>query len=102
MKLHGPRRVTSLFKGGLIRLIPVYSHEVHRRILAVEERCQALLWCTSMQSHSSISSSTLMYRQVVKVDQQTDGYELQVSTRPIRHRGDTLGGMYLSFFYYHV
>lgn len=34
-----------------------------------------------------------MYRQVVKVDQQTDGYELQVSTRPIRHRGDTLGGM---------
>ncbi|KAJ4501622.1 alpha-glucosidase [Lentinula lateritia] len=34
--------------------------------------------------------------QVVKVDQQTDGYELQVSTKPIRHRGDTLGGPVLT------
>ncbi|KAJ3726263.1 alpha-glucosidase [Lentinula raphanica] len=34
--------------------------------------------------------------QVVKVDQQADGYELQVATRPIRHRGDTLGGPVLT------
>ncbi|KAJ3890310.1 alpha-glucosidase [Lentinula edodes] len=34
--------------------------------------------------------------QVVKADQQTDGYELQVSTKPIRHRGDTLGGPVLT------
>jgi hypothetical protein len=30
--------------------------------------------------------------QVAKIEQQADGYDLQVSTRPIRHRGDTLGG----------
>ncbi|KIK59661.1 glycoside hydrolase family 31 protein [Collybiopsis luxurians FD-317 M1] len=34
--------------------------------------------------------------QVVKVDQQSNIYELQVSTRPIRHRGDTLGGPVLT------
>lgn len=30
--------------------------------------------------------------QIVQNTQDTDGYSLQVSTRPIRHRGDTLGG----------
>lgn len=30
--------------------------------------------------------------QVVQVKEDGDGYNLQVSTRPIRHRGDTLGG----------
>ncbi|KAF9022711.1 hypothetical protein BDP27DRAFT_1438770 [Rhodocollybia butyracea] len=34
--------------------------------------------------------------QAVKVDQLPDGYELQVSTKPIRHRGDTLGGPVLT------
>lgn len=30
--------------------------------------------------------------QVVQAVQEGDGYNLQVSTKPIRHRGDTLGG----------
>lgn len=30
--------------------------------------------------------------QVVQIKQDGDGYNLQVSTKPIRHRGDTLGG----------
>ncbi|KAI0312736.1 alpha-glucosidase [Amylostereum chailletii] len=34
--------------------------------------------------------------QVVQTTAETDGYSLQVSTRPIRHRGDTLGGPVLS------
>ncbi len=33
--------------------------------------------------------------QVVQVTQDETSYDLQVSTRPIRHRGDTLGGMYV-------
>lgn len=28
--------------------------------------------------------------QVVQSKQENDGYDLQVSTRPVRHRGDTL------------
>lgn len=34
--------------------------------------------------------------QVVQSTQTEDGFNLQVSTRPIRHRGDTLGGPVLS------
>ncbi|KAJ3788593.1 alpha-glucosidase [Lentinula aff. detonsa] len=34
--------------------------------------------------------------QAAKVDEQADGYELQVASRPIRHRGDTLGGPVLT------
>ncbi|KAI0049991.1 glycoside hydrolase family 31 protein [Auriscalpium vulgare] len=34
--------------------------------------------------------------QVVQTTQKEDGYDLQVATRPIRHRGDTLGGPVLS------
>lgn len=34
--------------------------------------------------------------QVVQTAQIEDGYNLQVSTKPIRHRGDTLGGPLLS------
>jgi len=30
--------------------------------------------------------------QAVQVTEDDSGYHLQVSTRPIRHRGDTLGG----------
>lgn len=30
--------------------------------------------------------------QVTRVLEEPDGYTLHVSTRPIRHRGDTLGG----------
>ena len=30
--------------------------------------------------------------QVVKATSDDKGYDLQVATRPIRHRGDTLGG----------
>jgi len=30
--------------------------------------------------------------QAVQVTEDDSGYDLQVSTRPIRHRGDTLGG----------
>lgn len=32
--------------------------------------------------------------QVVQALPDGDGYNLQVSTKPIRHRGDTLAGMY--------
>jgi len=31
---------------------------------------------------------------VVQADVHSDGVDLQVASRPIRHRGDTLGGMY--------
>ncbi|KAL0071602.1 hypothetical protein AAF712_001459 [Marasmius tenuissimus] len=34
--------------------------------------------------------------QATRVQQESDGYELQVATRPIRHRGDTLGGPVLT------
>lgn len=34
--------------------------------------------------------------QVTKATPLDDGYELQVATRPIRHRGDTLGGPVLT------
>lgn len=34
--------------------------------------------------------------QVVESLESEDGYELKVSTKPIRHRGDTLGGPVLS------
>ena len=34
--------------------------------------------------------------QVVQSTQTEDGFNLQVSTRPIRHRGDTLGGPVLN------
>lgn len=33
--------------------------------------------------------------QVVQVKHDATGYDLQVATRPIRHRGDTLGGKFL-------
>lgn len=33
--------------------------------------------------------------QVTQVTNDRDAYNLQVATRPIRHRGDTLGGMLL-------
>lgn len=33
--------------------------------------------------------------QVVQTEPKEDGYNLQVATRPIRHRGDTLGGQYI-------
>lgn len=32
--------------------------------------------------------------QVTQVIKEDEGYNLQVATRPIRHRGDTLGGLY--------
>ena len=35
--------------------------------------------------------------QVVQTTSDADGYNLVVSTRPIRHRGDTLGGTYIIF-----
>ena len=34
--------------------------------------------------------------QVTQAIAEADGYTLQVATRPIRHRGDTLGGPVLS------
>ena len=31
--------------------------------------------------------------QVIQATEESNGYNLQVSTKAIRHRGDTLGGM---------
>jgi hypothetical protein len=36
--------------------------------------------------------------QVIQAKEDTTGYDLQVSTRPIRHRGDTLGGALFNTF----
>ena len=55
------------------------------------------LFCFCFLTSTRIREPLQYYAlQVVQCSETGEGYDLQVSTRPIRHRGDTLGGPLLS------